>query len=146
MSKTLRIDLTDFKHPNGLLTAKSFSHLNKNSQAVWDCECDCGKKLKVQCWLVHTGKTRSCGCLRKEGKLHEYHGEFKTVSSWASDPRSQVEYCVLRNRLYMGWEIGKALTTPLTRKRQKRSTVPGKIIVPGRNGTPLKELIGTLKG
>ena len=33
---------------------------------VWECKCDCGKTVYVTSKNLKTGKTRSCGCLRKK--------------------------------------------------------------------------------
>lgn len=33
---------------------------------MWECRCDCGSTTKVLGYDLKNGKTRSCGCLRKE--------------------------------------------------------------------------------
>lgn len=34
---------------------------------VWYiCKCDCGNETLVETWHLHSGKTKSCGCIRKE--------------------------------------------------------------------------------
>ena len=39
---------------------------SKHGHAVWLCECACGKQSEVLSGDLTSGKTRSCGCLRKE--------------------------------------------------------------------------------
>lgn len=33
---------------------------------VWFCKCDCGNYCEVSSYLLVAGKTKSCGCLRKD--------------------------------------------------------------------------------
>lgn len=33
---------------------------------IYECECDCGNTTYVRLGNLNCGKTRSCGCLRKE--------------------------------------------------------------------------------
>ena len=33
---------------------------------VWLCQCDCGKFFKTTCTSLITGRTLSCGCMRKQ--------------------------------------------------------------------------------
>ena len=55
------------------LTGKSFGRLivikrvnNKGNNQFYLCKCDCGKEKIIQKYSLIYGKTRSCGCLRKE--------------------------------------------------------------------------------
>lgn len=47
-------------------------HSKKHRKIVWTCECECGNKVNVIGSDLIRGKTRSCGCLKKE--LHTTHG------------------------------------------------------------------------
>lgn len=49
---------------------------NKHQKANWLCECDCGNQKIVNTGALHSGQTRSCGCLHKEelGDLRRTHG------------------------------------------------------------------------
>jgi len=49
----------------GKLTALEFSH-KKGSAKYWKFKCDCGKETITRLTMVLNGRTRSCGCLRKE--------------------------------------------------------------------------------
>lgn len=46
---------------------------NRNGNVYWKCRCSCGNEVEVSSKQLCSGKTRSCGCLRKE-KTIENHG------------------------------------------------------------------------
>lgn len=46
---------------------------NKGRLVCWKCKCSCGNETIVSAKQLLSGKTRSCGCLRKE-KTIENHG------------------------------------------------------------------------
>ena len=48
----------------GRLTAKYYDVQHKQ----WICECECGGKISVNPQNLRTGRTKSCGCLRKDIK------------------------------------------------------------------------------
>lgn len=59
--------------PQEELTGKRFGHLTVIAYAGksgnvhrWRCRCDCGKETVVGQTLLQSGKTSSCGCLRRE--------------------------------------------------------------------------------
>jgi len=69
------------------LTGQKFNRLvanyisgYKNSGAVWNCTCDCGKTSDVVATYLISGKTKSCGCLGREltSKKFTTHGHSKT--------------------------------------------------------------------
>ena len=39
---------------------------NEDKRAYWNCLCDCGNTVTLQGKRLRTGKTQSCGCIRKE--------------------------------------------------------------------------------
>ena len=54
----------------GRLRAISFAgyfapHLGSCRQAYWTCRCKCGAVVRVRANSLKSGRTRSCGCLRK---------------------------------------------------------------------------------
>jgi len=57
---------------------------NKGTRAKWLCECSCGNTKEVTGKMLRTGKTKSCGCYRKEvtapaqGKANTIHGMART--------------------------------------------------------------------
>jgi len=38
----------------------------RNSKARWYCRCDCGNEVDVECFLLRSGNTKSCGCYRRD--------------------------------------------------------------------------------
>lgn len=57
------------------LTEKEFGRLTAirpakkrmaNGNVCWECKCSCGNYTVVDGYLLRTGKTKSCGCLRAE--------------------------------------------------------------------------------
>ena len=43
----------------------SFNGRNKWNESLWNCVCDCGNSTVVKSRNLYTGKTKSCGCIRK---------------------------------------------------------------------------------
>ena len=58
-----RLDLTGNRY--GRLVAVSET-LNYTGRTRWDCVCDCGNRCSASVSLLRNGKTKSCGCLRRE--------------------------------------------------------------------------------
>ena len=50
----------------GRLTAIWIDHMNNYGTAMWLCKCQCGKEVKIHLGSLMSGRTKSCGCLRKE--------------------------------------------------------------------------------
>lgn len=48
------------------LVAVSPTDQRMDGSVVWLCLCDCGRETKVNAKKLHSGNTRSCGCLRRE--------------------------------------------------------------------------------
>lgn len=48
-------------------------YLSGQTQRFFICRCDCGNITKVRLMHLTTGKTKSCGCLKKE-----FHKQVKT--------------------------------------------------------------------
>lgn len=62
------------------LTVIKFLGVTKR-RAIWLCQCSCGNKTKVCTSYLQSGKTRSCGCLKRELTLARTrtHGKTKTA-------------------------------------------------------------------
>ncbi|MDN9833888.1 hypothetical protein KLM64_17395 [Clostridioides difficile] len=67
---------TQFK-PNNL-TGKKFGRLTainstnkkaKSGHYIWICKCTCGNEIKTTESNLTTGRTKSCGCLKKESNI-----------------------------------------------------------------------------
>jgi hypothetical protein len=82
----------------------------------WRCKCDCGNEVVVRGTCLKHGNSTSCGCSRKvDGfnarTLLTFKGKTQSLSAWA---RAQgMSRSVLSVRLHRGWDVEKALTTPV---------------------------------
>ena len=84
------IDLTGQRF--GRLTAVRPAALRQSRHVVWECLCSCGQISKVRTGDLRCGKSKSCGCLRRErwrtqGKItthgHSKNGSHSpTYKSW----------------------------------------------------------------
>jgi len=62
------------------LTVLKYSHNNKHRVSYWKCKCDCGKYSIVRGSNLKSGKTKSCGCLKKKSFIKHglrYHKHYK---------------------------------------------------------------------
>ena len=48
------------------LTVIEYSHKDKRGNVCWLCKCDCGNEKILNSARLVRGKTKSCGCLKKE--------------------------------------------------------------------------------
>ncbi len=39
---------------------------NRGTRTSWNCKCDCGSVISVTSNQLKRGRTKSCGCLRRE--------------------------------------------------------------------------------
>lgn len=64
----------------GRLTVIRYDHTNNNGVAVWECQCDCGRKKLVMAASLKSGNTKSCGCIHSEKASANLttHGESQT--------------------------------------------------------------------
>lgn len=69
----------------GRLTVVSFAYVDRNRRYHWNCECACGAKNIVRGSALHSGNTKSCGCLKFDTKNNLQHGMFGTpeYETWA---------------------------------------------------------------
>ncbi len=74
------IDITGQKF--NILTAISFSHLNKFKHHCWLFKCDCGKEKIISKAKVTIGHTKSCGCRKNKDKIRHGYTGTKTYKSW----------------------------------------------------------------
>ena len=77
---------------------------SKNWHRMWVCQCDCGNTVVRSTAILKSGKTKSCGCLRRELSTGGNNNAFKhghttgkfspTYHSWAS----MIVRCTNKNR------------------------------------------------
>lgn len=86
------------KHPNmidvtgqtfGMLTAIEHVDKRTGSGVIWRCRCQCGSDTFAKCSDLRSGKTRSCGCLRRitSARTGVTHGDTRR-GRWAKEYRS----------------------------------------------------------
>jgi transposase len=81
----------------GRLTAEEFAgfqiSVNNKKIAIWQCVCDCGKRINV---LMGPSKRRaqSCGCLHSE--YHTHHGASGDNASWAERKAHRAWFSLLK--------------------------------------------------
>ena len=79
---TKLVDLTGATY--GRLTVLRRDTTRTDHEVYWVCRCSCGKKTSTRGSLLKSGKTQSCGCLRRERiseEMRRYHYEKKVVGS-----------------------------------------------------------------
>lgn len=60
----------------GKLTVLHWAGSTPNRQALWSCACDCGRTAIVRGVQLRTGRTTSCGCVKREQwRLSMTHGQ-----------------------------------------------------------------------
>lgn len=50
----------------GRLTAVERIDTDKRGELIWLCQCECGNTTKVRSSHLRNGRTKSCGCLKRE--------------------------------------------------------------------------------
>lgn len=81
-----RIDITGQNFAR--LTVIKRSKRDKWRKYLWLCKCNCGQETLVTSFALKSGHTKSCGCLKKEGRPI-IHGHFinkkhsHTYSTWS---------------------------------------------------------------
>lgn len=63
----------------GRLVARSLAYRDKNKQAVWLFDCECGRSTEVLLQSVTSGRTKSCGCLNDEVRKETLKGNKRAV-------------------------------------------------------------------
>jgi hypothetical protein len=96
MSK-VPVDLTNKRF--GRLTAIRPTSKRISGNRAWECICSCGNLALVPTTSLNSGKTRSCGCLRKENNIKHGH----CVDSQSTEYRSWVS---MRKRCQNPTDVG----------------------------------------
>ena len=76
-----KLDLTGQK-PYMLTAIEDTGKRDKSGNAIWKCECECGRVCFVSASAFQRGDTKSCGCLRVERfkEIITKHGRSRTPS------------------------------------------------------------------
>lgn len=98
-----RIDITGKRFSRWLVT--SIGSI-KNNKRYWNCICDCGEKREVEAGHLHSGKTRSCGCLQKEINIKRLTKHGMCKDSYRSD-------------IHVAWQNMKKRCYRITNKHYK---------------------------
>ena len=62
----------------GILTPLEPTGERQAGNIIWKCRCDCGNTTYVTTTCLTSGRTQSCGCLRKRTKNGKYIGRTST--------------------------------------------------------------------
>lgn len=95
--KSIRIDYSGQKYNR--ITILEFISIRKDRSALWLCECECGKKIKVPASRVKNGYIRSCGCLREEWRKSKECGK-QSVTHGMSGTRMHRIWIGMLSRCY----------------------------------------------
>jgi hypothetical protein len=92
-----KIDLTN-KRFGRLIVISESKEYTKSKNIHWTCKCDCGNIVNVSSYCLLKGRTKSCGCLRKERMsetmtTHGLTGKTPLYSTW----RKIKERCFNKN-------------------------------------------------
>lgn len=116
-------DLTGFRSGR-LLVLQPTPQLSGNN-VKWECLCDCGNIAVINGSHVTTGKTTSCGCVRKE---RAFQAQFLDLSGQVFGRltvRSKVLVAGKRASWLCKCECGNSKTVSSTNLQQGRSTSCG---------------------
>lgn len=70
---------------------------NKSGSVLWNCKCDCGNEHVVASGKLVQGKTKSCGCFRKELHIAQLQKHGYTTGG---KPRTFAIWCGIKARCY----------------------------------------------
>lgn len=77
------VDLTDKRF--GRLVIKGLAGSRPGGGTIWRAICDCGKEVVCDGANIRYGRTKSCGCLRKEGPIPRHNlSRTTTHNSWVA--------------------------------------------------------------
>ena len=102
----------------GRLTVIRYDHTDKRQGAYWLCACDCGCTTVVKGNRLRTGKTKSCGCIKREVqealgqrtretsamRMRDFNKIFWTDSNREANRRKATKHGGTGTRLFRVWE------------------------------------------
>ena len=69
-------DLTNKKFDKWTVLSLDEEKSKKGGPYYWICKCDCGTIRSIMSTSLTLGRSKSCGCLKKESKINSNHIEF----------------------------------------------------------------------
>ena len=90
-----KVDLTGQRFGR-LLVVREDGNRNTSGSILWNCICDCGKEVSVSSGTLRSGKTKSCGCLRRD--------TFKSING-IPHPRLSSIYWAMKERCYKPYNL-----------------------------------------
>lgn len=102
----------------GKLTVLRYDHTDKNQGAYWLCACECGCTTVVKGNRLRNGKTKSCGCLKREAqrtlgdrtreatseRMKRFNGEFWTDERRQENREKATVHGGTGTRLFSIWQ------------------------------------------
>lgn len=82
----------------GRLTVLSYSHNSRDRKAMWNCICNCGKRVIASGKAMRTHKTNSCGCYMRDRarEANTTHGE--TIGRHNNKRKLYNVWCAIKSR------------------------------------------------
>ena len=93
----------------GRITVVSLSHIDKNSH--WNCMCDCGTEFTAIGNNLTRGKSKSCGCNKRDNVLLRLNGEDYTIAELSR--KFNINKSTMKDRLRRNWSLERAVNTPV---------------------------------
>lgn len=68
---------------------------NSGKDPVWECSCECGTIRNVRWKYLKSGKSKSCGCTKKESLIGEKYGRLSVIKESSKNNKNQRQWiCV----------------------------------------------------
>ena len=68
----------------GKLTVVGFAGRDAHGNALWHCECECGNLATVRADRIKSGKTKSCGCIKRESRKKHGKSSARIYRIWTN--------------------------------------------------------------
>ena len=68
----------------------AISKVKKDGRSWYICLCDCGNQTLVEGWHFHSGKTKSCGCSRRD--VDHLRGKSNRIEFGLANARKVISY------------------------------------------------------
>lgn len=75
MSKLLDLTGMRFGRLTVIKRAENVVQPSGETRIAWKCKCDCGAEIVARSIDLRTGKKKSCGCYRREFRVHDLTGQ-----------------------------------------------------------------------